>query len=90
VYRLQLDLDCLGRLHVKVELCNLGLLYKGTKGSQNRLYARQVRYKIVFGDGPAPVARTMVRRNVCRFDVSVHRGGLIVDGTIAIHGEERP
>jgi hypothetical protein len=26
-----LDLDCSGRLHVGVELCNLGLLYKGTR-----------------------------------------------------------
>jgi hypothetical protein len=35
-------------VQVEVELCNLGLLYKGTRDSQNRLDARQVRHKINF------------------------------------------
>ena len=34
LYRLQLDLDCSGRLRIGVELCNHGLIYKGTRGSQ--------------------------------------------------------
>ena len=36
----------------------------------------------MYEDGPVPVAGMLDRRDVCRSDVPVYRGGLVVGGTM--------
>jgi hypothetical protein len=90
VYRLHLDLDCTGRLHVEVELYNPSLICKDTRGNLNREDARQVNTILSFWGRSGDRGRGTVTHGVCRSNVLVNHGGIIIDSTMIVPWEKHP